>query len=81
MLPPKNADDPEGVRCWRDDDVPAPYSRHYSPDTFAGRIAAQLPAGLAARVVYTPNLDELMEAYPAQRIYPFFTLVLEHDAA
>ncbi len=80
-LPPAGSEEPDAVRIWRDDGVPAPYSRHYSPEAFAERIAANLPADLRAHVIYVPNLGEVMAAYPDQRIYNFFTLVLERVAA
>lgn len=78
-LPPQGSEEPGAVRVWRDDGVRAPYSRHYSPEAFVARIASRLPADLGCRVVYTPNLGEVMAAYPGQRIYNFFTLVLERS--
>ena len=59
VAPPAGAEEPGAVRVWRDDAARAPYSRHYSPEAFAARIATRLPAGLSGRVVFTPNLDEL----------------------
>ena len=76
-LPPPGSEEPGAVRVWRDDNVPAPFSRHYSPESFVARIASQLPPGLSGRVLYTSNLGDVMEAHPRQRIYPFFTYVLE----
>lgn len=75
-LPPPGSEEPGAVRIWRDDEVRAPFSRHYSPEVFADRIASQLPPGLTGRVAYASNLGEVMAAYPGQRIYPFFTYVL-----
>ncbi len=80
-LPPPGSEEPGAVRVWRDDDVPAPFSRHYSPETFVDRIVSQLPPGLSGRVAYASNLGEVMEAHPGQRIYPFFTYVLEKAPA
>ena len=80
-LPPPGSEEPGAVRIWRDDDVPAPFSRHYSPETFVARIASQLPSGLSGRVLFASNLGEVMEAHPGQRIYPFFTYVLEKGRA
>ena len=80
-LPPPGSEEPDAVRIWRDDEFKAPYSRHYSPEAFADRIASQLPAGLTGRVAYASNLGEVMEAYPGQRIYSFFTFVLEKPPA
>ncbi len=80
-LPPPGSEDPDAVRIWRDDEFKAPYSRHYSPEAFAERIASQLPPGLTGRVAYASNLGEVMAAYPGQRIYSFFTFVLEKAPA
>ena len=76
-LPPPGSEDPDAVRIWRDDEFSAPYSRHYSPETFAERIASRLPPGLAGHVAFATNLGEVMAAYPGQRIYSFFTFLLE----
>ncbi|KAF5049478.1 hypothetical protein DSECCO2_439360 [anaerobic digester metagenome] len=76
-LPPPGSEEPDAVRVWRDDGVSAPFSRHYSPESFAARIAAHLPGPLRGRVVYVPNLEEVMETYPDQRIYGFFTFVID----
>ena len=76
-LPPEGSGEPGAVRIWRDDAFAAPFSRHYSPESFAVRIARRLPAGLSGRVLYASNLGEVMEAYPGQRIYSFFTFALE----
>lgn len=78
-LPPPGSEEPDAVRIWRDDEFKAPYSRHYSPEVFSDRIASQLPPGLAGRVAYASNLGEVMAAFPGQRIYSFFTFVLEKD--
>ena len=80
-LPPPGSDEPGAVRIWRDDEFRAPYSRHYSPEAFAERIASQLPPGIVGRVAYASNLGEVMAAHPGQRIYSFFTFVLEKAAA
>ena len=49
-LPPPGSEEPDAVRVWRDDEFRAPYSRHYSPEAFADRIASQSAAGaLGAR--------------------------------
>jgi SAM-dependent methyltransferase len=80
-LPPSGSEEPEAVRIWRDDEFRAPYSRHYSPEAFADRIASRLPPGLTGRVAYASNLGEVLEAYPGQRIYSFFTYALEKTPA
>jgi len=80
-LPPPGSEEPGAVRIWRDDEFRAPYSRHYSPEAFAERIASQLPPGLSGRVAYASNLGEVMAAFPGQRIYSFFTFVLEKAPA
>lgn len=80
-LPPEGSEEPDAVRIWRDDEFRAPYSRHYSPEAFANRIASQLPPGLSGRVAYASNLGEVMAVYSGQRIYSFFTFLLEKDPA
>ena len=54
-----------------------PAHHEHPSDVFADRIASQLPAKLTGRVAYASNLGEVMEAYPGQRIYSFFTFVLD----
>ena len=78
-LPPRGSEEPEAVRVWRDDGVPAPFSRHYSPESFAARVASHLPGCLRGHVVFTSNLEELMDAVPGQRIYGFFTFVVDRS--
>ena len=80
-LPPPESREPGAVRVWRDENVPAPFSRYSSPETFVARIASRLPPGLSGHVRYASNLGEVMEGYPGQRIYPFFTYVLEKARA
>lgn len=69
--------DPEGLFVWRDDPYHVPFSRTYSPASFAARIHAALPDGLTGRVRYAANLPEMMDAEPGQRLYCFFQYVLE----
>lgn len=73
-LPPPGAADPDAAVVWRDDHFRAPYSRHYSPEFFAQRIHDQMPAGLDTRVYFISNLNEVMQAYPDQRVYCFYVL-------
>ncbi len=80
-LPPPGSEGPDAFRVWRDDGVLAPFSRHYSPESFAERIAAHLPGSLRGRVVYVPNLEEVMDSFPGQRIYSFFTYVVDRLGA
>lgn len=80
-LPPPGSEGPDAFSVWRDDGVLAPFSRHYSPESFAARIAAHLPGSLKGRVVYVPNLEEVMDSFPGQRIYAFFTYVVDRLGA
>lgn len=73
-LPPAGADEPGATVVWRDDRFHAPFSRHYSPEAFARAIYHRLPPELDARVSFISNLEELMRAYPDQRIYCFYVL-------
>lgn len=54
-----------------------PFSRHYSPESSAGRIYSQIPGGMEGKVLYFGNLKEVMEKYPGQCVYCFFMFVSE----
>ena len=56
---------------WRDDQYRAPFSRHYSPESFAERIVATMP-NMNAKILYFTNLEQLAERYEDQRIYCHF---------
>ena len=67
----------EARKVWRDDEYKAPFSRHYSPESFAERIYSRMPADMSGRVLYFENLDEVMRHYPGQKIYCFFMFLCE----
>jgi len=72
--------DPEGIFLWRDDQYHVPFSRCYSPESFALRIHAALPAGVSASVRFADNLVELMDIHAGMRMYCFFQYVVEKHA-
>ena len=69
--------EPEARKVWRDDDYKVPFSRHYSPESFAERIYAGIQEDMKGRVLYFKNLDEVIKHYPGQRIYSFFIFLCE----
>ena len=64
-------------KVWRDDEYKVPFSRHYSPESFAERIYSCIPDDMEAKVFYFRNLDEVMRHYSAQKIYCFFMFLCE----
>lgn len=68
--------EPEAKWLWRDDKWRLPFSRHYSPEVFADRIASQMP-GMQKRVLFFTNLDALAERFGDQIIYCHFMFVGE----
>jgi len=64
--------EPEARKVWRDDEYKVPFSRHYSPESFAERIYSRVPAKMEGKMLYFKNLDEVMRRYPGQKIYCFF---------
>ena len=69
--------EPEARKVWRDDKYKAPFSRHYSPESFTNRIYSRIPDDMSGKVLYFKNLDEVMLRYPGQRIYCFFMFLCE----
>ena len=69
--------DPEAKKVWRDDEYKVPFSRNYSPESFANRIYSRIPDGMEGKVLYFKNLAEVMKHYPGQRIYCFFMFLCE----
>jgi hypothetical protein len=67
----------EAKKVWRDDRFKAPFSRHYSPESFWERIYSQIPESMTGKVLYFRNLPEVMKHYPGQRIYSFFMFYCE----
>ncbi|MFH0809608.1 MAG: methyltransferase domain-containing protein [Pseudomonadota bacterium] len=72
---PEGTIEPEATVLTRDDPWKVPFSRHYSPESFAVRIMAAMPQELEARVPYLTNLDEALDRWPDQVLYAFFTFV------
>ena len=64
--------DPGACKVWRDDEYHEPFSRHYSPETFADRIYKNMPQTLNGTIYFVSNLPELIRCYPGQRIYAYF---------
>jgi hypothetical protein len=57
---------------WRDDAyLTNPFSRHYSPESFAQRILSKC-CGFNYEIIHFTNIDELKRFYPGQRIYCHF---------
>lgn len=57
---------------WRDDGfLSAPFSRHYSPESFARRILANCGA-FDGEIIHFTNIDELQHVYHGQRLYCHF---------
>ncbi len=67
----------EAKRVWRDDEYKAPFSRHYSPESFSERIYSRIPPEMEGKILYFNNLDEVMRHYPGQRVYCFFMFLCE----
>jgi SAM-dependent methyltransferase len=63
--------EPEAMWLWRDDKYRAPFSRHYSPESFSERIALRMK-GMDMKVLRFMNLHELSKIYPGQRVYSHF---------
>jgi hypothetical protein len=73
----KNVIEPEARKVWRDDEYKVPFSRHYSPESFAERIYSRIPEDMDGKILYFKNLDEVMRHYPGQGIYCFFMFLCE----
>ena len=69
--------EPEAKKVWRDDEYKVPFSRHYSPESFAARIYSRIPDGMEGKILYFKNLDEVMTHYSGQRIYCFFMFLCQ----
>ena len=69
--------EPEARKVWRDDEYKVPFSRHYSPESFAARIYSRIPDGMEGKILYFKNLDKVMRHYSAQKIYCFFMFLCE----
>ncbi len=70
---PDGAIEPEARILLRDDPWKVPFSRHYSPESFAMRIFDRLPAVLQGQVIFLENLEQVMDFWPDQVLYAFFT--------
>lgn len=69
--------EPKARKVWRDDEYKVPFSRHYSPESFAERIYSSIQADMTGRVLFFKNIDEVIKHYPGQRIYCFFVFLCE----
>jgi len=67
----------EAKRVWRDDEYKAPFSRHYTPETFEKRIYSNIPDDMIGKILYFRNLPEIMRHYEGQRTYCFFMFYCE----
>ncbi|MDR4508956.1 MAG: class I SAM-dependent methyltransferase [Candidatus Brocadiaceae bacterium] len=61
----------EAKWLWRDDAYHAPFSRHYSPETFVDRIVSRMP-GIDTRILFFKNISEIARSFEGQRIYCHF---------
>lgn len=61
----------EAKWLWRDDQYKEPFSRHYSPESLAERIASKMK-GMDLKILRFTNLEELSKIYLGQRIYCHF---------
>jgi hypothetical protein len=61
----------EATWLWRDDEYREPFSRHYSPESFAARVAARMK-GMNVKILRFMNIDEFARMYPGQRLYCHF---------
>ncbi len=68
--------DEGAIRVWREDEYQEAFSRHYSPQALLERIFKNL-GDLTAEVIYIPNLEELRQVFPGQRIYCDFLLLIK----
>ena len=69
--------EPEARKVWRDDEYREPFSRHYSPESFAERIVSMIPCGMVGKILFFKNLADMMRHYTGQRIYCFFMFQCE----
>ena len=67
----------EAKKVWRDDEYKVPFSRHYSPESFAERIYSRMPEDMEGKILYFKNLDQVMKYYPEQRVYCFLMFLCE----
>ena len=67
--------EPEARKVWRDDEYKAPFARHYSPESFAGRIYSRMLADMEGKILYFKNIADVMRHYPGQRAYCFLMFI------
>ena len=60
--------EPNSLWLWRDDPYKAPFSRHYSPESFYNSIVTLMP-DFNTKIIVFENLHQLTAHYPDQRIY------------
>lgn len=68
------------VKVWREDRYRLPFSRFYSPESFARRIYSALPGTMGGNVLFFKNLVEVMQRFPGQHIYCWFMFCGEKRA-
>ncbi|MEN6373146.1 MAG: hypothetical protein ABFD75_00015 [Smithella sp.] len=64
--------DAGAARLWRDDSYKVPFSRHYSPESFAERIYSLVPSNMKGTVYFLTNLSDVSKSFVGQRIYCYF---------
>ncbi len=55
--------DTKALKVYRDDQFVAPFSRHYSPESFYERIYKNIPDTMNAKVIFYENLPEIMKEF------------------
>jgi len=73
--------DPNALKVWRDDAYRAPFSRHYSPQSFVERIYSHIPVGMEGTVYFLRNLPDIRRSFEGQRIYCSFFFQCTKSAA
>jgi SAM-dependent methyltransferase len=64
--------DSGSLKVWRDDPYRVPFSRHYSPQSFAQRIYSRIPSDMAGMVYFMENLPDVWKSFSGQRVYCYF---------
>lgn len=67
--------DSGALKVWRDDPHRVPFSRHYSPQSFAKRIYSRIPGEMTGTVYFIKNLCDVGKVYEGQKIYCYFLFV------
>lgn len=67
--------DSGATKLWRDDSYKIPFSRHYSPESFAERIYSLVPSNMSGTVYFLRNLPDVSKSFVGQRIYCYFAFL------